>query len=295
MQYDIVLNLTQRYASAATGGRHVLCLAPADLPGAQRTITTLIDISPRPDERIIRTDFFGNSLTEIAFRQPHADIQIKVRARVDRRSSPPGLDISPPFKRLAQDLAVLRTLDRASPHHFLGPSVRVAPEPLTKAYALAAIGAPGSTLQAVKAIGLALNRDMRFDAKATTVDTPFQEAFAQRHGVCQDFTHIMIACLRGVGIPAGYVSGYLRTRPPPGQKRLAGADSMHAWVRAWCGADMGWVEFDPTNAVLVGDDHVVIGYGRDYSDVAPVRGVLRTAGRQSSDHTVDVIALDQDT
>jgi transglutaminase-like putative cysteine protease len=292
MQYDIALKLTQSYASPATGGRHVLCLSPADLPNVQRTITSLVEIFPRPDERVVRTDFFGNSITEIAFRGQHADIQIRVRARVDRRTPPIGLDISPPLSRIAQDIAAIRSLDYNSPHHFLGASTRVTPEPVTRAYARDAIANAGTTLQAVWAIGLALNRDMSFDADATTVDTPFQDAFAQRHGVCQDFTHIMIACLRGVGIPAGYVSGFLRTRPPPGQKRLAGADSMHAWVRAWCGADMGWIEFDPTNAVIAADDHIVIGYGRDYSDVAPVRGVLRTAGAQSSDHTVDVIALD---
>ncbi len=137
---------------------------------------------------------------------------------------------------------------------------------------------------------MALHRDMKFDAKATTVDTPPAEAFARRIGVCQDFAQVMIAGLRGIGIPSGYVSGFLRTVPPPGKARLEGADAMHAWVRAWCG-DAGWVEFDPTNACLVGPDHVVVGYGRDYGDVAPVAGVLRISGKQKSKQAVDVIAL----
>ena len=103
---------------------------------------------------------------------------------------------------------------------------------------------------------------------------------------------MMIACLRGVGIPAGYVSGFLRTDPPPGQPRLEGADAMHAWVRAWCGWETGWIEYDPTNAVVAGTDHILVARGRDYGDVAPVKGVLRIAGEQTSEQAVDVVPVD---
>ena len=102
---------------------------------------------------------------------------------------------------------------------------------------------------------------------------------------------MMIACLRGIGVPAGYVSGFLRTNPPPGQPRLEGADAMHAWVRAWCGWETGWIEFDPTNAVVAGTDHILVARGRDYGDVAPVKGVLRIAGAQKTEHAVDVIPV----
>jgi transglutaminase-like putative cysteine protease len=121
------------------------------------------------------------------------------------------------------------------------------------------------------------------------VDTPATEAFAKQRGVCQDFSHIMIACLRGIGIPAGYVSGFLRTLPPPGKPKLEGADAMHAWVHAWCGDAAGWVEFDPTNDCFVGADHIVVARGRDYSDVAPIKGAMRIAGDQKSRQAVDVI------
>src|SRR5438445_2505899 len=104
---------------------------------------------------------------------------------------------------------------------------------------------------------------------ATTVQTRASDAFALKRGVCQDFSHIMIAGLRGLGIPAGYVSGFLRTIPPKGKPRLEGADAMHAWVKAWCGRDAGWQEFDPTNGIRASNDHITVGYGRDYSDVAP--------------------------
>ena len=143
--------------------------------------------------------------------------------------------------------------------------------------------------ETVSAIGQALFAHMRFDANATTVDTTPSEAFAKRRGVCQDFSHIMIACLRGIGIPAGYVSGFLCTKPPPGKPRLEGADAMHAWVQAWCGEAAGWVEFDPTNNCLAGGDHIVVAHGRDYGDVAPVKGTMRISGNQKSRQAVDVI------
>ena len=136
-----------------------------------------------------------------------------------------------------------------------------------------------TTLAAVEAIGKAIDRDMAYEPGSTQVDTPPEEAFARGAGVCQDFTHIMIGCLRAIGVPAAYVSGFLRTSPPEGQERLEGADAMHAWVRAWCGPGFGWVEYDPTNGIRVGEQHIVVAYGRDYGDVAPVRGVVRISGR----------------
>ncbi|WP_034007179.1 transglutaminase-like domain-containing protein, partial [Pseudomonas aeruginosa] len=124
------------------------------------------------------------------------------------------------------------------------------------------------------------------------VDTPVAEAFDMRAGVCQDFSHIMIAGLRGLGIPAGYVSGFLRTIPPAGKERLEGADATHAWVRVWCGLQLGWQEFDPTNAIPAGNDHITISHGRDYGDVSPISGVLKTSGAHEATQAVDVIPLD---
>jgi transglutaminase-like putative cysteine protease len=159
------------------------------------------------------------------------------------------------------------------------------------AFARAQLTEGMTVADAVVALGQAIYAEMTFDADATTVDTPASEAFAARKGVCQDFSHIMIACLRGIGVPAGYVSGFLRTIPPPGKPRLEGADAMHAWVRAWCGSQAGWMEFDPTNNKLASEDHIVVARGRDYSDVAPVKGIMRIAGGQKSEQAVDVIPL----
>ena len=138
----------------------------------------------------------------------------------------------------------------------------------------------------------ALHDFMTFDAAATTVDKEAAEAFRLHRGVGQYFSHIMILALQALGIPAAYVSGYLRTLPPEGGVKLEGVDAMHAWVRAWCGAEQGWIEYDPTNATRVGTDHIVVGYGRDYADVSPVSGHLRSSGGQRHSQAVDVALLD---
>ena len=292
MLYDISLTIAYDYDRPAVAGRHILRLLPADVPGVQRRVTGLLTIRPEPAERRPLVDFFGNSGVEVAFRAEHDEILFRVSARVERVAEPPVLDIAPDLAGLALEIADYRALDARSPHHFLAPSPRVALGAEMTAYARELL-APGMTaVDVVRAVGLALHRDMTFDADATNVDTPPAEAFSRRHGVCQDFAQVMIAALRGIGVPAGYVSGFLRTDPPPGRPRLEGADAMHAWVTAWCGFQTGWVEFDPTNAVHAGIDHILVAVGRDYGDVAPVKGVLRIAGEQATEHAVDVIPID---
>ncbi len=290
--YDIDLRLGYEYASGAAGGRHLLRLMPADLPGLQRLVAGHISLRPDPTERVEARDFFGNRMTEIAWRASHAEIDIRLKARVERSSDRDALDISPPPSGLAREIAANRSLAADSPHHFLRASPRVELHPEITAYAISATRGARSVVAAIEAFGRQLREDMRFDADATTVDTPPIDAFRARGGVCQDFTHVMIAGLRGIGVPAGYVSGFLRTIPPPGEERLEGADAMHAWVRGWAGSQTGWVEFDPTNELWVGTDHVVVAHGRDYGDVAPMKGILRSSGgEQKGTHAVDVVPV----
>jgi transglutaminase-like putative cysteine protease len=287
--YDIGLRIAYTYASPAVGGRHVLRLMPADLP-KQRLVVGHLAIDPKPDERTDGIDFFGNATVECAYRKPHSRIRFELQARVNRAGSPTiGADPSPALPVLAREIVAQRGVGRQAPVHFIGASPHVPMVPEIAAYARDHLPADPSAMSTVRAIGAALHADMRFERNATTVETPIAQAFAERHGVCQDFSHIMIAALRTVGVPSGYVSGFLRTEPPEGKMRLEGADAMHAWVRAWCGNAVGWMEFDPTNGVFVGSDHIVIARGRDYSDVAPVKGMLRSSGRQSSVQAVDVI------
>lgn len=291
MLYDIKLRINYSYEHPVDTGRHIVCLMPADLPGEQRLIAGTLTVVPEPDEWINRVDFFQNKIIELAFLQAYHNIAFSMTSRVSRLEKPPAADQPLKLSELALEIQNHRGLEAGAPHHFLSPSQRVPIDPSTTSYALAAVSGDVSVLQAVRSIGQALHRDMRYDTAATHVDTPMLEAFRGRRGVCQDFSHIMIACLRGIGIPAGYVSGYLRTLAPPGQDRLEGADALHAWVRAWGGQALGWVEFDPTNNLEVGMDHVVIARGRDYADVTPVKGIMRTQGKHASVLSVDVVPV----
>lgn len=291
MQYDVKLRIAYKYQSPSDHSRLVLRLLPNDIPASQSVLSRLLTMNPMPDERRERVDFFGNSLTSVVWHQPVDAINIDLTARFDRKPDPKFLDFSPLVTNLAAEIAAQRSLAPIAPQHFTAASRRAGPQADMTAFARDSIAPGMTTLQAVEAVGRALYSEMRFDATATEVSTPAAEAFAKRHGVCQDFTHIMISCLRGVGIPAGYVSGFLRTDPPPGEPRLEGADAMHAWVRAWVGAERGWVEYDPTNAQFAGADYVTVAHGRDYDDVAPVRGALRGSGGQESSQAVDVIPI----
>jgi transglutaminase-like putative cysteine protease len=298
MRYDIRLTIAHRYDQPADHLRTLVRVLPRDLAGRQIVATRRLEVAPLPSERRDGADFFGNATVSLAFHAPVAALDLTLLAQVERLAMPPRLDLSPDLAGLRRELAAQRGLGPEAPLHFLGASPRIPDaadpeEDAIAAYAAARVAEAGArtAMEAVTALGRALHADMRFDAGATDVDTPPAEAFAARHGVCQDFSHVMIAGLRSLGVPAAYVSGFLRTVPPPGQPRLEGADAMHAWVAAWGGSEMGWIDYDPTNACLVGVDHITVAYGRDYGDVAPVKGALRSGGGQSSTQAVDVIPL----
>jgi transglutaminase-like putative cysteine protease len=294
MLYDIRARFVAAYDPPAGSGRQSVRLTPATVPGVQRLVSGLVVFDPAPDERADHADFWGNAVIEGVWRRDHAEAVVTLAARVERLAAADPLDLSPPLPRLAAEVQRVRDLGPEAPHHFLGASARVGrSQPIADwAVRVARAAGPGATVLAlVRRLGRALHGMMRFDPAATTVETAPEDAFLARQGVCQDYAHILIAGLRSVGVPAGYASGFLRTLPPPGAARLEGADAMHAWVRAWVGADMGWVEYDPTNDMLASEDHVLVAVGRDYADAAPTQGVLRLSGRQAVRHMVDVVPV----
>lgn len=289
MRYHIRLTIDYKYQSASDHVRNLLRLIPVDGPNQRLTQARLV-IEPAPDERRDGHDFFGNAVSAVAWHEPVQTITFALDAYAERLTAP-VVDLSLPMAGLAAALAGT-DIGPDSPQHFLSATPRIAPDPAITAFTCAALPEGASALQAVRAVGGALFKAMTYDPEATDVHTPPAEAFAERHGVCQDFAQIMIAGLRAVGVPAAYVSGFLRTYPPPGQPRLAGVDAMHAWVAAWVGPAHGWVEFDPTNDQWAGEDYITVAIGRDYADAAPVKGVLRSAGGHSGKQAVDVIPLD---
>jgi transglutaminase-like putative cysteine protease len=289
--YDIRLRLTHGYMGPADIGRHRVRVSPLTLPGWQDVQSVHLSADPDPADRVDGTDFFGNPVTFLAHDGRHTQMQIILQTRVQRHVLEDRFDTSPDLGGLGAEISSLLSVGPGSPHHFVGPSDRISLPDAVAVYARDAIGTGLSVHEGMVALGAALHRDMTFDGSATTVDTPLDEAFANRHGVCQDYAHIMISGLRSLGIPARYVSGFLRTEPPEGQPRLEGADAMHAWVSAWCGRGLGWVEYDPTNGVLVGQDHITVAYGRDYSDVSPIKGMMRGGGMAMISQAVDVIPV----
>jgi transglutaminase-like putative cysteine protease len=292
MLYDLRLELHYDYDGRVHGDRHLIRVAPASIPGAQRVIAASLSFDPKPDTETTFVDFFGNLVTTIGYVDYHDRLDVRLNARVAVEEASPPADLSPDLAGLRSELAALWAVDGNSPQHYLAASPRIPlDEPITQ-YARLSLHRAPSVQAAAMDLCLAIHRDFVYEKDSTDVDTAPLEAFNLRKGVCQDFVHVMIAGLRGLGIPAGYVSGFLRTIPPKGEPRLEGADAMHAWVRVWCGQHAGWIEFDPTNAMLAGPDHITIGHGRDYSDISPIVGVLRTSGEHTAKQSVDVVRVE---
>lgn len=293
MLYDIALRMSYAFGEFTASGSQILRVLPKDLPGVQRVVVAHLDFQPRPSWRVDSSDFFGNAIVHASHQNVQHELCFTLQARVRRDNPHAGSTAPARLSDLGDEIAAYRCLDACSPHHFLGPSPRISRDEAIAAYARALSRPDMPVVDNIMAIANALHRDIAFDPEATDVKTPAGVAFTKRKGVCQDFTHIMITALRSMGIPAGYVSGFLRTIPPEGEPRLEGADAMHAWVMTWCGAEAGWIEIDPTNNMQVATDHIVVAMGRDYHDVAPVSGILKTAGSQKTEQAVDVIAVSE--
>ncbi len=291
MIYDVTHLTRYRYGAPVAVNTCVLRLLPRSENG-QRVVTAQIEVTPRPLTFIERADSFANRTVHMRIETPHRELVIESRARiVVEQPAAPLAALTPPWEDVAALAAATGSLSADSPAFAIYPS-RLVPlfEPATT-YARESFPPRRPVYEAACELARRINADFVYDAKATEVTTSPAEAFAQRRGVCQDFTHVMIAALRGLGLPALYVSGYIRTIAAPGQTRLTGADASHAWVALWCGPAFGWLGLDPTNALAVGDDHIVVARGRDYSDVPPVEGVILSSGGHKLEVEVDVVPV----
>lgn len=289
MILDIRHVTTYRYDVPVSASRCVVRLLPADGDG-QRVLGARIDIVPRPASVVERIDGFGTRVATVEFAAAHSECSVTASSRVRvERAVPPAT--TPSWEAVRASAVAARGLGALSPAAFLYSGRLVRPYGPATAYAAASFPPGRAILEGARDLTVRIHRDFAYDPRSTGVSTAVSEAFESRGGVCQDFAHVMIAGLRGIGLPAAYVSGYIRTTPPPGRPRLVGADASHAWVSVWCGEDDGWIDVDPTNAILAGDDHVVIGRGRDYADVAPIDGVIVASGGQRLSVSVDVVPV----
>ncbi|TBW40015.1 transglutaminase family protein [Siculibacillus lacustris] len=264
-------------------------LTPVERP-RQHVLTARLVLEPVAALAVDGLDFFGNHVLRTAFRVPHRRLTIRSTATVVVEP-PPSLepDPTPVWTAIREATARSRGLLPSDPVQFLFPSRRIALAPAVTAWTAESFPEGRTILAGALDLTRRIWEDFTYAPGETDVGTPLLDAFTARHGVCQDFAHVMIAGLRGLGLPAAYVGGYLRTVPPPGRERLEGADAMHAWVEVWCGATLGWLGFDPTNGIVAAEDHIVVAVGRDYSDVSPVSGVLVTTGAQGLSVAVDVV------
>jgi transglutaminase-like putative cysteine protease len=287
--YDIRHVTTYAYESSVSFARCSLRLEPRNGDG-QELISHSVEIRPRPAARTVRRDFFGTHTESIVIETAHRHLRIDSRSRVSVSRRAPGRAAPSPAWENVRDLALAaNSLGSASPIGYVFASALVPVQAPVTAYASASFPAGMGILVGAVDLMHRIRTEFKYDPKATVISTPLHEVFEKRHGVCQDFAHVMIAGLRGLGLPAAYVSGYLRTIAPPGKARLQGADATHAWVSLWCGDDLGWIGFDPTNDLLIENDHIVLGVGRDFSDVSPVDGIIVGSPRQKLGVAVDVV------
>ena len=291
MLYNIRHITTYSYNTAVPFARCVLRMFPREETG-QRVLSRQLVVTPRPSESREGICFFGNRVATLTIDQPHRALTVSVTSRVEViHPALAGFDLSPSWEAVREEAAAGAGLEPESSVHYLYQSRLVPLDAGAIAYAAKSFPPGRSMLVGARDLMGRIHHDFVYDPKATIVSTPLSQALENRRGVCQDFAHVMIAGLRGLGLPAAYVSGYLRTIPPPGQKRLEGADASHAWVSVWCGQSLGWVGLDPTNDMLAGNDHVIVARGRDYADVSPLDGVIIGSGGQSIDVKVDVEPL----
>ncbi len=292
-RYQVFHDTHYRYSAPVSLSQQLVHLWPRDCPWQLCSDRQLL-IEPEPTLRRDLLDVFGNPLTRLAFERPHDELQVNARLQVEvLPRGPLELADSPPWEAIPQRLAfsgrplALAELE-ACRYRVESPYVRIKRQFNDFAAGCFPTGRP--LLQGVSALMEKIFSEFAFDAEATQVATPLTEVMERRRGVCQDFAHLMLACLRSRGLAARYVSGYLLTQPPPGQPRLIGADASHAWVSVYCPHN-GWVDFDPTNNVLPNLEHITLAWGRDFSDVSPLRGVILGGGSHDPEVRVTVMPL----
>lgn len=281
MRYRVQHTTRYAYGTPVELAAHMVHLRPRPQHW-QTVISERIFTDPTPARRRDGLDHFGNHVTWLFMDRPHADFEVTSESIVEvDRGPPPAPSTTPAWETVVHDA---NTSEGWQAVEFRFPTPMAPLDPAAKAFVSRSFTEGRPVLEALLDLNDRFYEEFRFRSGVTTISTPVSQVMARKEGVCQDFSHAMIAGLRAIGIPARYTSGYIRTKPPPGQVKRQGADQSHAWVGAWLGPEHGWIDVDPTNGILITDEHVLLGWGRDFSDVSPVRGVILGGG----DHIVSV-------
>ncbi len=276
--YRVTHETRYSYSDTVTSSRQLAHLRPRDTPW-QKVRAHALSVDPAPSEQADDSDYFGNGITRFAVDTPHDELSVRAESIVEVHSHAPDPALGPPWKSA---LAAPGVWSPSEPldvveYRLASPMIPLLAE--AASYARPSFPAGRGLVAAVLDLTLRIRADFTYDPKATTVTTQVREVLALRRGVCQDFAHLMISCLRSLGLPARYVSGYILNRAPPGKKKLLGADASHAWIQVYC-PGLGWLAFDPTNGKVADLEFVTIGWGREFSDVTPLRGVVLGSATQ---------------
>lgn len=288
MRYQVQHKTAYTYSEPASVAHNLLHLrVPTMLRQSVEDFALLVE--PKPRSIVSRTDYFGNQVHYFSLSEPHEGMTITSTSRVTVK---PAVipSTSPAWEQIV-------TAGRSDDfpldvRQFLFPSRHIGMLPILAEYGKTAFTKGRPIVEAVTELTTRIYKEYKYDSTVTSIQTPLEEVVRQRHGVCQDFAHVGIGTLRVLGLPARYVSGYLRTSPPPGKPRLVGADASHAWFSVFCGTELGWIDFDPTNNVVASTDHITLAHGRDFEDVSPIQGVVMGGGTRTMRVGVDVMPLD---
>ncbi|MBK1827094.1 transglutaminase family protein [Haloferula rosea] len=287
MLYSIHHRTRYVYEDHVSYSHHLARLTPSDSP-LQRRISSRILVNPAPDILSDHSDYFNNFTHFFSLTTPHQELVVDSYCKV--LIEPPrdlSLNLSPAWESVRDRMLQPSDPGSLEAAEFVSPSPLCTVHPTIADYTLKSFRPGTPILEGVTDLTHRIHADFEFNPSATTVSTPVMEVFEKRAGVCQDFAHFQISCLRSIGLPASYVSGYLRTEPPPGQPRLIGADASHAWIAVFV-PELGWAEFDATNDAIPETDHIRVARGRDYHDICPIRGTVYGGGAQKLEIGVTV-------
>jgi len=287
MKYHINHNTTYHYSEPASLSQNELFLHPRETD-TQQVVQNRLTIVPEPQYLHRRTDYFGNIAQVFMVQQPHNELAVTATSIVETTfPATPAPESTAPWETVVQRLASHNHPEELDACQFVFASPLITINPGAMAYARPSFSQGIPVLTGAVDLIRRIFTEFTYDKSATSVDTSVDQVLANRKGVCQDFAHFAISCLRSLGLAARYVSGYLKTTPPPGKPKLIGADASHAWISLFV-PDTGWVDLDPTNNLIPGEAHITIAWGRDYGDVTPVKGVVMGGGMHKLSVMVDV-------
>ena len=292
MKYKLTHTTNYNYTDPVPVSHNLLHLTPRER-NRQHTRDQRILVRPQPAFTGRRTDYFGNPVDYFSIHEAHSKLTVTSNCRLEvTAAEPPNLKQSLPWKDMADQLKQATTPALLEAFQFAFPSARTRISEELANYARESFHPNRPILDATMELTHRIHKDFKYETASTNVNTRLEEVFEHRRGVCQDFAHVQIACLRSLGLAVRYVSGYLRSYPPPGSPRLVGADASHAWISIYAG-EQGWIDFDPTNDKIPSDEHVTVSWGRDYNDVCPIQGVFVGGGNHTMSVSVDLMPLEE--